>query len=309
MDVASSLATEIVAIPTPQPLHTNELFSESISNSPFSRGGQFGHADLDQHEMLDLFMQKVDEMDVINEDPTSAEATDHVVSNETEQAESSTSSSQRTRKRSIRHIEEPFSELPQGSNSLTNLMQTSWSADLDAHTPTKESGARFFQRSVSMSSTTSLRTPTADRCSYNALLRKHENNREDGSGWSQIWEKFRANPSTLNLSQTHTQREIESNATDDMSELQSVDVSYCSIAMYDIKASLNLFPDQLRIRAAQLEFRNGRTAANGCPTVSAATRAWTQRTGFSVQGLSASARHWRQQLPVRRAKLLIMVLA
>ncbi|XP_023167303.2 pleckstrin homology domain-containing family M member 1 [Drosophila hydei] len=225
VDVASSLATEIVAIPTPQPLHTNELFSESISNSPFSRGGQFGHADLDQHEMLDLFMQKVDEMDVINEDSTSAEATDHVVSNETEQAESSTSSSQRTRKRSIRHIEEPFSELPQGSNSLTNLMQTSWSADLDAHTPTKESGARFFQRSVSMSSTTSLRTPTADRCSYNALLRKHENNREDGSGWSQIWEKFRANPSTLNLSQTHTQREIESNATDDMSELQSVDTN------------------------------------------------------------------------------------
>lgn len=243
--MASSLATEIVAIPTPQPLHTNELFSESISNSPFSRGGQFGNADLNQHEKLDLFMQKVDELDIINEEQTSTSGEtkkDHEVSTETEQGESSGGNGQRIRKRSMRLIEEPFSELPQGSNSLTNLMQTSWSTDLDAHTPTEESGARFFQRSVSLSSTTSLRTPTADRFSYNALLRKHESNREDGSGWSQIWEKFRANPSTLNLAQQQAaQRDSnESNATDDMSELQSIDVSYCSIGVLNI----NIFSSQ-----------------------------------------------------------------
>lgn len=226
VDVVSSLATEIVAIPTPQPLHTNELFSESISNSPFSRGGHFGNPDLNQQEILDLFMQKVDEMDIIKEErsPTLEETQEADIA-ATEAEPEASSSTQRVRKRSIRHIEESFAELPQGSNSLTNLMQTSWSADLDAHSPTEESVTRFFQRSVSMSSATSLRSPNTDRCSYNALLRKHESNREDGAGWSQIWQKFCASASTLNVAQLQQQREPEPAVTDDMSDLHSLDVS------------------------------------------------------------------------------------
>ncbi|KAL7737833.1 hypothetical protein ACLKA6_006213 [Drosophila palustris] len=231
VDVASSLATEIVAIPTPQPLHTNELFSESISNSPFSRGGHFGNADLNQHDMLDLLMQKVDEMDIISEEqtPTVSDSSMADIAKAGTEAETASSSKQRVHKRSMRHIEEGFSELPQGSNSLTNLMQTSWSADLDANSPTEEHfGPRFFQRSVSMSSAVSLRSPNADRCSYNALLRKHENNREDGAGWSQIWEKFRASASTLSVTQqqqSQQRHESESLVADDLSDLQSLDTN------------------------------------------------------------------------------------
>ncbi|KAH8405480.1 hypothetical protein KR215_000803 [Drosophila sulfurigaster] len=230
VDVASSLVTEIVAIPTPQPLQTNELFSESISNSPFSRGGHFGNADLNQHEMLDLFMQKVDEMDIIDEEktqPQASEAASTADDANAEPSEPASSSKQRVRKRSMRHIEETFAELPHGSNSLTNLMQTSWSGDLDANSPTDEvSASRFFQRSVSMTSSVSLRSPNTERCSYNALLRKHENNREDGAGWSQIWEKFRASASTLNVAQQpQQQREAESLQADDLSDLQSLDTN------------------------------------------------------------------------------------
>ncbi|KAH8394879.1 hypothetical protein KR222_008459 [Zaprionus bogoriensis] len=237
VDVASSLATEIIAIPTPQPLHTNELFSESISNSPFSRGGNFGgNSDLNQHEIMDLFLQKV-EMDVINEEqtPTTAEPKKSEEMQDEQfklEHEHAVSSRPTVRKRSLRHIEESLPELPQGSNSLTNLMQTSWSADLDASTtPTEElSAARFFQRSVSMSSAVSLRSPNVDRCSYNALLRKHENNREDGAGWSQIWDKFCASASTLNVvqqqqQQQHHHRDSESVAADDLSDLQSLDTN------------------------------------------------------------------------------------
>ncbi|XP_017037228.1 uncharacterized protein Plekhm1 [Drosophila kikkawai] len=233
VDVASSLgASDIIAIPTPQPLQTNELFSESISNSPFSRGGNFaGVPDLDHRENLDLLIQKIDEMDVIDEEEqqtrTAAEAEPDL--------EAPSGSKQRNRKRSKHRVEDAFAELdieapsmlPQGSNSLSNLMQTSWSGDLPTSSPTSPTeeltGSRFFQRSVSMSSTASvsLRSPNTDRCSYNALLRKHESNREGGAGWSEIWEKFRASASTLNV----PQRESEAPVSEDLSDLQSLDTN------------------------------------------------------------------------------------
>lgn len=236
-----------MAIPTPQPLHTNELFSESISNSPFSRGGHFGNTDQNQREIVDLFLQKVD-MDVIKEEqtPTAVDAS-KPEQLKPEDAPAS-SSKQSVRKRSIRLIEEPFPELPQGSNSLTNLMQTSWSGDLDAGTPTDDvSAARFFQRSVSMSSSVSLRTPNAERCSYNALLRKHENNREAGAGWSHIWEKFRASASNLNVNQQQQNhhRDSESVAADDLSDLQSLDVCVAHYARYKSSNRFYSFTDQL----------------------------------------------------------------
>ncbi|SPP72742.1 uncharacterized protein LOC117579044 [Drosophila guanche] len=233
IDIASSLGSDIVAIPTPQPLQTNELFSESISNSPFSRSGNFGVPDLSQRENLDLLIQKFDEMDVINEElsPPAAAAE----ASEAGEALARSGSIQRSRKRSKRHIEESFADLadgeltglPHGSNSLSNLMQTSWSGDLDL-SPTaidEPSASSFFQRSVSMSSSTSLRSPTTDRCSYNALLRKHENNRESGAGWSEIWEKFRASASTLNVAQAQVQRESDPPVSEDLSDLQSLDTN------------------------------------------------------------------------------------
>lgn len=233
VDVASSLGSDIIAIPTPQPLQTNELFSESISNSPFGRSNFGGVPDLSQRENLDLLIQKIDEMDVIDEEDqakTAAEAEPD--------PEAPSSSKQRTRKRSKHRVEDAFAELdieapsmlPQGSNSLSNLMQTSWSGDLVASSPTSPTeeltGSRFFQRSVSMSSSASscLRSPNTDRCSYNALLRKHESNREGGAGWSEIWEKFRASASTLNVAQ-QAQRESEAPVSEDLSDLHSLDVS------------------------------------------------------------------------------------
>ncbi|EDW33623.1 GL11774 [Drosophila persimilis] len=230
VDIASSLGSDIVTIPTPQPLQTNELFSESISNSPFSRSGNFGVPDLNQRENLELLIQKFDEMDIINEEQSPPVAT--AETSEAGEPVARSGSNQRSRKRFKRHIEESFADLadeeltslPHGSNSLSNLMQTSWSGDLDlSPTATEPSASRLFQRSVSMSSTSSLRSPTTDRCSYNALLRKHENNRESGAGWSEIWEKFRASASTLNVA--HAQRESEPPVSDDLSDLQSLDTN------------------------------------------------------------------------------------
>ncbi|XP_033152357.1 uncharacterized protein LOC117135904 [Drosophila mauritiana] len=230
VDVASSLGSDIIAIPTPQPLQTNELFSESISNSPFGRNSNFGVPELSQRENLDLLIQKFDEMDVINEEQTGG---DKAGVNETAEQEAPSGSKARSRKNSKRQIDsssfadldlEAPSLLPQGSNSLSNLMQTSWSGDLEATptSPTEElTGSRFFQRSVSVSSAVSLRSPTTDRCSYNALLRKHESNRESGAGWSEIWEKFRASASNLNVAQP--QRDTDPPISEDLSDLQSLD--------------------------------------------------------------------------------------
>ncbi|XP_068145614.1 uncharacterized protein Plekhm1 [Drosophila tropicalis] len=242
IDVASSLGSDIVAIPTPQPLRPNELFSESISNSPFNRSGNFGVPDLNQHENLDLLIQKFDEMAVINEageqcspeveEAAAAAASTPILNDERETA---LGNKPRHRKRSQRPIDEfqgdPIDTegnngLPQGSNSLTNLMQTSWSAgDMDPCTPSptaESSCSRFFQRSVSMTSTSSLRSPHGDRCSYNALLKKHERNREGGTGWSEIWEKFRASASTLSISQAPPTPAV----VDELSDLQSVDSDF-----------------------------------------------------------------------------------
>ncbi|TMW43929.1 hypothetical protein DOY81_010988, partial [Sarcophaga bullata] len=54
LDIAGSLAEETMAIPLPQPVQTNELFSESISNSPFRRGGNFPVEDLNSRINIDL---------------------------------------------------------------------------------------------------------------------------------------------------------------------------------------------------------------------------------------------------------------
>ncbi|KAI8035929.1 hypothetical protein M5D96_011360 [Drosophila gunungcola] len=221
VDVASSLGSDIIAIPTPQPLQTNELFTDSISNSPFSRSGNFGVPDLSQRENLDLLIQKFDEMDVISEEQTPDEAAG---ASQAADPEVPSGSRLRTREKSKRQMDHSS----QGSNSLSNLMQTSWSGDLDtAHTPTSPtddlSGSRFFQRSVSVSSAVSLRSPNTDRCSYNALLRKHESNRESGAGWSEIWEKFRASASNPNVAQP--QRESDPPVSEDLSDLQSLDTN------------------------------------------------------------------------------------
>ncbi|XP_017123689.1 uncharacterized protein LOC108143682 [Drosophila elegans] len=236
VDVASSLGSDIIAIPTPQPLQTNELFTDSISNSPFSRSGNFGVPDLSQRENLDLLIQKFDEMDVISEEQTPDEA--GAEASQAVEPDVPSGSKLRTREKSKRQMEHSFAELdlekpsllllPQGSNSLSNLMQTSWSGDLDtAHTPTSPSddlsGSRLFQRSVSVSSAVSLRSPNTDRCSYNALLRKHESNRESGAGWSEIWEKFRASASNPNVAQP--QRESDPPVSEDLSDLQSLDTN------------------------------------------------------------------------------------
>jgi len=251
VDVASSLGSDIITIPTPQPLQTNELFSESISNSPFSRNSNFGVPDLSQRENLDLLLQKIDEMDVINEEQTGGEAAD---ASEAVDPDVPSGSKPKARKKS-NHVDKSFTELdleapcllPQGSNSLSNLMQTSWSGDLEA-TPTSPSeeltGSRFFQRSVSISSAASLRSPNTDRCSYNALLRKHESNRESGAGWSEIWEKFRASASNLNVAQPP--RDSDPPISEDLSDLQSLDVSKKRFKLVSIIINLTIV-DQLRV--------------------------------------------------------------
>ncbi|XP_030375731.1 pleckstrin homology domain-containing family M member 1 [Scaptodrosophila lebanonensis] len=232
VDIAGSIPADTVPIPTPQPVRTNEIFSESISNSPFRRGLNFGVSELTTRENLELIMQKVDEMDIISEEQekSQAEPSPEATAVSTD-PEAAACTKPRRRKKSkeqfTRSIDEPFADLaeassmPHGSNSLTNLMQTSWSADLNSM---DNLSSHSFQRSVSMVSSTSstLRSPLTDRCSYNALLRKHERNRE--AGWSEIWEKFCASASALNVTQQQQQqRESESTIAEDLSDLASLD--------------------------------------------------------------------------------------
>uniref|UniRef100_A0A1A9WQY7 RUN domain-containing protein n=1 Tax=Glossina brevipalpis TaxID=37001 RepID=A0A1A9WQY7_9MUSC len=159
LDVAGIIANESSAIPMPQPVRPNELFSESISNSPFQRSSNFPADNLNHRNNIDLLLQAVDEMDTIDEEET------------------------RSQKRNS-HNELPIKG--DCGNSLSSLMHKSWCSDLNSP---EIVGDRNMQRSISVTSTTSsLPSLPTDRCSYNSLLRKHQGNRE--AEWSEIWEKF-----------------------------------------------------------------------------------------------------------------------
>lgn len=199
VDIAGSMVVEAMAIPMPQPLQPNELFSESISNSPFQRSSNFAVEDLSSRMNIDLFLQKVDEM----EEDNTAEAEENLLSNEKNQNENE-SPSENISKETTKVKDNMESPLKAG-NSLSNLMQKSWSSEL-AEASNLNDAARGhpsdFQRSLSLtSSVSSLRSPLGDRCSYNTLLRKHERQRE--IDWTEVWEKFlQQNSTSLTASQT-----------------------------------------------------------------------------------------------------------
>ncbi|XP_055838216.1 pleckstrin homology domain-containing family M member 1 [Episyrphus balteatus] len=196
VDVASSIS-EVINIPTPKPLQTNELFSESISNSPFCRTSNYAEGDLTHKENLDIFLQKVDEMDKIAEegDPKpKADASESsykaIISKKRTRCKTTQSSSeilQETEK------EQDLVENSSHGNSLTNLMHTSWSSELadenltnNNSTPISEKANLAYSIS-SVSLVSSLRSPI-DRCSYKTLLKKHEDNRQ--IDWTNVWAKF-----------------------------------------------------------------------------------------------------------------------
>ena len=242
LDIAGSMAEETMAIPLPQPVQTNELFSESISNSPFRRGGNFPVEDLNSRINIDLFLQKVDEME---EDDTLDLQAINVKSNDPENS---------TQKENTEDMDKETTNLEanlSGGNSLSNLMQKSWSSEL-SNTDDRERPGQF-QRSLSLSSTaSSLRSPMGDRCSYNTLLRKHERQRE--IDWTEVWEKFLQQNTTASGSQTTLQPdevegdnenlETESNASKsdfelitgsamekfDIAELQEMVEDLCKLA-------------------------------------------------------------------------------
>lgn len=219
LDIAGSLVEETMAIPMPQPLCTNQLFSESISNSPFQKSNNFPIEDLNTRMNIDLFLQKVDEME---EDDTAVEA-------QTDEQQS-TVANENLKKEN--HSE----TAPSGSNSLSNLMQKSWCSDMtsaETISPNDERDRPFqFQRSLSLtSSASSLRSPAPDRCSYNSLLRKHEKQRE--VDWTEVWEKFLLQNSTgLAVSETtiNCDDECGSNKSEDFEV-----VSGGSLEKFDIQ--------------------------------------------------------------------------
>lgn len=199
LDIAGSLAEETMAIPLPQPVQTNELFSESISNSPFRRGNHFPVEDLNSRINIDLFLQKVDEMD--EDDTLDLQA----ISQKPNEYENSI---QKAEECNIDKEKCNMESNLSGGNSLSNLMQKSWSSELTnagerASLDDKE-GSGQFQRSLSLSSTaSSLRSPMGDKCSYNTLLRKHERQRE--IDWTEVWEKFLQQNTTTSTTATGSQ--------------------------------------------------------------------------------------------------------
>ncbi|KAM7345959.1 pleckstrin homology and RUN domain containing M1 isoform 1-T2 [Cochliomyia hominivorax] len=213
LDIAGSLAEETMAIPMPQPVQTNELFSESISNSPFRRSSNFPVDDINSRINIDLFLQKVDEME---EDET-LEAGAIAVAPETTQVlkELDKTPNNKTENKDLANQDSSLS----GGNSLSNLMQKSWSSDVsyvDKCSLDDKERPSQFQRSLSLtSSVSSLRSPSGDRCSYNTLLRKHERQRE--IDWTEVWEKFLLQNSTnLNVSQTTLHNEANNGDEDNL---------------------------------------------------------------------------------------------
>ncbi|XP_075165423.1 pleckstrin homology and RUN domain containing M1 [Haematobia irritans] len=233
LDVVGSLVEETMAIPMPQPLCTNELFSESISNSPFRRSTNFPVEELNTRMNIDLFLQKVDEME---EDDESKEIQD------TAQVSSETT------KRHTENQENILEPTPSGSNSLSNLMQKSWCSEvtsLDIPSSPNDDNSLKFQRSLSLtSSVSSLRSPAPDRYSYNTLLRKHE--RQCQVDWTEVWETFLLqNAGGQSISQTtlnNCDDDCESNKSDfevvsggplekfDITELQEMVEQLCKLA-------------------------------------------------------------------------------
>lgn len=217
LDIAGSLAEETMAIPLPQPVRTNELFSESISNSPFRRGSSFPVEDLNSRINIDLFLQKVDEME---EDETMEAGAVAIEPEINQQAimEDNNRANEAENKDSG-NMEKALS----GGNSLSNLMQKSWSSEVsNAEKASLDDKERSipFQRSLSLtSSASSLRSPLGDRCSYNTLLRKHERQRE--IDWTEVWEKFlQQNTTNLTNSQTTLHNE-DINGDEDNLETES----------------------------------------------------------------------------------------
>lgn len=218
LDIAGSLAEETMAIPMPQPVQTNELFSESISNSPFRRSGNFPADEQNSRINIDLFLQKVDEM----EEYETLEAGAIAI---TEQATQQTNKelSNKTMEAELKDLVNKDHSLS-GGNSLSNLMQKSWSSEISNNDKCslddKERPVQF-QRSLSLtSSASSLRSPMGDRCSYNTLLRKHERQRE--IDWTEVWEKFlQQNTNTLHTSQTTLQNEENKEEDDEKLDTES----------------------------------------------------------------------------------------
>uniref|UniRef100_A0A1B0BX73 RUN domain-containing protein n=1 Tax=Glossina palpalis gambiensis TaxID=67801 RepID=A0A1B0BX73_9MUSC len=162
LDVAGSITSDSNAIPMPQPVRPYELFSESISNSPFQRSSNFPADNLNNRNNIDLLLQAVDEMNTIDEEETNSQKD---------------------------LVQSPNIELPNekvSENLLNSLMHKSWCSELNNQ---QDVADRNMQRSTSVTSTaSSLPSLPTDRCSYNSLLRKHQRNRE--VEWTEIWTKF-----------------------------------------------------------------------------------------------------------------------
>lgn len=199
LDIAGSLVEESMAIPMPQPVHTNELFSESISNSPFLMSSNFPVDAMNSRINIDLFLQRVDEME---ENETLEPGAALIRPQTSEQMLKEQNVMENAKETNDLHIMENSHS---NGNSLSNLMQKSWSSDVncsDKCNLDEKDRPINFNRSLSLtSSASSLRSPLGDRCSYNTLLRKHERQRE--IDWTEVWEKFLLqNTANLTVSQT-----------------------------------------------------------------------------------------------------------
>ncbi|XP_013119396.2 uncharacterized protein LOC106096283 [Stomoxys calcitrans] len=232
LDIAGSLVEETMAIPMPQPLCTNELFSESISNSPFQRSNNFPVEELNTRINIDLFLQKVDEME--EDDDCATEI----------QEEAQTSNTCKINP----DIQESRTESTAvGSNSLSNLMQKSWCSEVNsvesAASPNDDNSFNFHRSLSLTSSVSSLRSPATDRYSYNALLRKHE--RQCQVDWTEVWETFLLQNSagqSISQSTLNCDDECESNKSDfevvsggslekfDIQDLQDMVEQLCKLA-------------------------------------------------------------------------------
>ncbi|XP_054738244.1 pleckstrin homology domain-containing family M member 1 [Anastrepha obliqua] len=190
VDIADTLAIEdeepieaMAALPTPQPIRTNEAFTQKIENLPSIQSPTA--ADIAaQRENVDLLLKAVDEMQMISEENTETVISNNATGAEIVQEDSeyaqTANKTKKKRKKSRELAEarirdyiageagyrtEPTSPTTPG-NSLVNLMHTSWSADeasaSELNTPTLE--RPLYRRASSNAST----------LSYNTLLGKHE---------------------------------------------------------------------------------------------------------------------------------------
>ncbi|XP_055384021.1 uncharacterized protein LOC129613797 [Condylostylus longicornis] len=246
IDVASSLTDDTETIPIPKPLNVNEVFPNSIRNSPFNRNiFNKRDDDLNEEENVKLLLEKVqDEITCDNIHSNRVDTDEKSFEND----DDSTNNEQATKPTTISVLSQT---VPYQNNSNLVNMATGWSDDFSLESDisgtkiinnepntyknanlgtenscmkdiksygTSKNDQSKLSRSNSISTSITSMKSQCDKYSYDALLIKHEKMHDDHElNMSDVWHSFE---NSFSLTGENV-KELIKNEDDDDDEKQS----------------------------------------------------------------------------------------